>query len=203
MGSADDNFGGASRRDANRRRALVALAASVGEQGYPDTTVSDVLRRARMSRRTFYDLFNNRAHCFLAAYDHARRGAFASLDHRGDPNEPWADQLAGTLAQILEYLAARPHYARLLVVDSVSVGPPGVERHERTMRELAELLAHCHPHRESSQLRLRCEASVGAVHRVVHARIVEGRADELPTLAPQLAGLVQELAPAGGARTRS
>lgn len=149
-----------------------------------------------MSRRTFYDLFDNRAQCFLAAYDYARRGAFASLNHHGDPDEPWADQLARTLRQILEHLAARPDYARLLVVDSMSVGPPGVERHERTMRELAELLARCHPQRKSSRLSLRCEASVGAVHRVIHARIVEGRASELPALAPELARLVQELAPA-------
>jgi AcrR family transcriptional regulator len=198
VGAADDDhFGEGSRREINRRRALAALAASVGERGYAASSVGDVLRRARMSRRTFYDLFDNRAECFLAAYDHARRGAFARLDHHRDPDASWADHLAHTLTDVLEYLAARPDYARLLVVDSVSVGPPGVERHERTMRELAQLLTRCHPHRESAQLRLRCEASVGAVHRIVHARIVEGRARELPALAPQLARLVHELAPPG------
>ena len=48
------------------------MAEAVGERGYTETTVRDVLERARMSRRTFYELFDNREECFLAAYDQAR-----------------------------------------------------------------------------------------------------------------------------------
>jgi AcrR family transcriptional regulator len=51
---------GVPRREANRHRALAAMADAVGERGYPETTVRDVLERARMSRRTFYQLFDNR-----------------------------------------------------------------------------------------------------------------------------------------------
>jgi hypothetical protein len=40
---------------------------------------------------------------------------------------------------------------------------------------------------------LRAEAGVGAVHRIVHARIVDGRAGELERLAPELSCVVREL----------
>jgi AcrR family transcriptional regulator len=187
-------------RGGNRHRALVAMADAVGERGYPETTVRDVLERARMSRRTFYQLFDNREACFLATYDHARSEALAWLDRGDGRDESCPPHLTSVLAEILAYLATKPGFARVLVVEPVAAGPLGLERHERTMRELAQRLAQSSGPGSSGlgpdQLRLRCEASVGAVHRVLAARIVEGRARELPALASELAGLVRTLATA-------
>jgi AcrR family transcriptional regulator len=186
------------RREANRRRALAAMTEVVGERGYPETTVRDVLVRARMSRRTFYELFDNREHCFLAAYEHARGEALGWMDGRPGSNETFPQHLTRVLTRMLEHLAARPDFARLLLVEPPAVGPSGVERHERTMRELAERLARSRPAAAPDlgpdELRLRCEASVGAVHRVVSARIVEGRARDLPGMATELVSLVRALA---------
>jgi AcrR family transcriptional regulator len=187
-----------ARREANRRRALAAMTEVVGERGYPETTVRDVLERARMSRRTFYQLFDNREHCFLAAYEHARSEVLAWVDGGPGPKETFPQHLTTVLTQILEHLAARPDFARLLLVEPPAVGPSGVERHERTMRELAERLARSRPAAAPDlgpdELRLRCEASVGAVHRVVSARIVDGRARDLPGIAAELVTLVRALA---------
>jgi AcrR family transcriptional regulator len=186
-------------RDAARRRALAAMAEAVGQRGYVETTVRDVLEHARMSRRTFYELFDNREQCFLAAYDQARSDLMLQLEHPHTPDEPWPDHVTTVVCDLLDFLAAAPNTARLLVVEPVSVGPPGLERHERTMRDLADRLARSQAAAlglRTDQLRLRCEASVGALHRVVHARIVEGRAGELPDLAPELVSLMGELAPA-------
>jgi AcrR family transcriptional regulator len=190
------------RREAKRRRALDAMTEAVGERGYADTTVRDVLVRARMSRRTFYELFENREECFLAAYDAARGEALARLDRERQPDEPWPRHAEGALRRILEFLAERPAAARLLVVEPASSGSAGVERHERTMRALVERLVRSRAQVAAStdgdaELRLRCEAGVGAVHRVVQARIVEGSTSSLPQLAPELAGVLDELSPTG------
>ena len=40
-----------------RRRLLDGLAASIEERGYRETTVADIVRHARTSKRTFYDHF--------------------------------------------------------------------------------------------------------------------------------------------------
>ncbi len=177
------------------------MAEAVGERGYTETTVRDVLERARMSRRTFYELFDNREECFLAAYDQARSELMVSLERPRGPDEPWPEHVTLVLRDLLEFLAADPDTARLLVVEPISVGPPGVARHEHTMHELAQRLARSQtassPELEGEDLQLRCEASVGALHRVVHARIVQGRAEALPELAPELVSLMGELAPAG------
>jgi AcrR family transcriptional regulator len=195
-----EGVSGSLRREANRRRALEAMTEVVGEQGYPETTVGDVLERARMSRRTFYELFDNREDCFLAAYEQACREALPFLDRTQEADEPFPQHLNRVLTHFLEHLATRPHFARLLLVEPVAAGAAGLERHERTMRALAERLARSRPTVAPGigpeELRLRCEASVGAVHRVVSSRIVEGRARDLPALAGELVLLVRALAAA-------
>lgn len=184
--------------EAHRRRAVEAMADAVAEQGYADTTVEDILSRARMSRRTFYQLFNNREECFLAAYDAALAEAMErlALAHKGNGRR-WQGQVEVALVALFEYLAAEPGLARVWLVEAPSLGAAGVERHERTMKQLAERLAGLPRAREGGARNgrgaVRFEASVGAVHRVVQARLLEGRADELPQLAPDLARVVRGL----------
>ena len=184
--------------EAHRRRAVAAMADAVAEHGYADTTVQDILSRARMSRRTFYQLFRNREDCFLATYDAALAEAMErlALAHDGDGRR-WQGQVEVALAALFEYLAAEPGLARVWLVEAPSLGAAGVERHERTMKQLANRLAGLRPAREggarNGQGAVRFEASVGAVHRVVQARLLEGRAEELPELAPDLARVVRGL----------
>jgi AcrR family transcriptional regulator len=184
--------------DAHRRRAVAAMADAVGEQGYAATTVDDILTRARMSRRTFYQLFRNREDCFLAAYDAALAEAMErlSLAHGGN-GVSWPGLVETALAALFEYLSAEPGLARIWLVEAPSLGAAGVERHERTMRHIAERLADLPPRRGggavNGQTAVRFEASVGAVHRVVQARLLDGRADELPELASDLARVVRGL----------
>jgi AcrR family transcriptional regulator len=219
VGAMETRDGGASYEDGAhgrgaRERALVAMAGAVADHGYADTTVEDVVRRARMSRRTFYDLFRNREECFLAAYDAVREGTMTRLAgaHAGAPSR-WPAHVERALTAVLEYFADRPEFARLFVVEALAAGSPGLERHERTMREFAAHLARSHPSAAANSggpaaagragasdvgSDLSIEATVGAVHRIVHARIVDGRAGELPALAPELTALVRSLARPGG-----
>jgi len=180
----------------SRERALAAMARAVQELGYPETTVRDVLERAGMSRRTFYELFHNREECFLATYDEAVAGAFRRIDDACEPDGDWPEHVDEPLRELLDYLDAHPDLARLLVVETVRAGPSGLERHERTMRQLAERIVRARPAppARDEDLRLRAEASVGAVHGILHARIVDGRADDLTSLAPELTRVVRELA---------
>lgn len=177
------------------------MADAVGEQGYAGTTVEAILSRAGMSRRTFYQFFRNREECFLATYDAALEEAMERLSRAHAGNGRWPGQVEAALAALFEYLAAEPGMARVWLVEAPSLGPEGIDRHERTMRQLAELLASLHGdgHGDGAngQARMRFEASVGAVHRVVQARLLDGRADELPALAPDMARVVRGLVGVG------
>lgn len=52
-----------------RRRLIDGFVAAAAERGYPATTVTDVVRRAGMSRATFYGQFRDREACFVAALE--------------------------------------------------------------------------------------------------------------------------------------
>jgi AcrR family transcriptional regulator len=191
--------------EAHRRRAVAAMAEAVGEHGYAGTTVEDILSRAGMSRRTFYQLFSNREECFLATYDAALEEAMErlALAHGGNGRR-WTGQVEVALAALFEYLAAEPGLARVWLVEAPSLGPAGIERHERTMRQLAERLAGLRADGDgggaNGQGTVAFEASIGAVHRVVQARLLAGRADELPELAPHMARVVRGLVSPGQER---
>src|SRR5262249_49664221 len=51
--------------DPFRLRLFDGLASSIGERGYRATTVADIVRHARTSKRTFYDQFASKEECFL------------------------------------------------------------------------------------------------------------------------------------------
>src|SRR5688500_10815012 len=57
--------------ESQRERMLRAMAEAVSERGYAKTPVAEVLRRAGVSRETFYQHFANKDACFLDAFDYA------------------------------------------------------------------------------------------------------------------------------------
>ena len=76
-----------------RRRLLDALEASIVEDGYSRTTVADIVRRARTSRRTFYEHFESREACFVALHTAANAEQVAHISSAVDPQAPWRTQV--------------------------------------------------------------------------------------------------------------
>ena len=54
---------------AQRRRILRATADAVADQGYRAATVADIVRRAGVSTRTFYELYADKEAAVCAVYD--------------------------------------------------------------------------------------------------------------------------------------
>jgi len=76
-----------------RQRLLDALEASIAEDGYPRTTVADIVRRARTSRRTFYEHFESREACFVALLTEANAQQVTQISAAVDPHAPWRNQV--------------------------------------------------------------------------------------------------------------
>ena len=76
-----------------RRRLLDALEASIAEDGYPKTTVAGIVRRARTSRRTFYEHFDSREACFVALLSDANIDQIRQISQAVDPSAPWQKQV--------------------------------------------------------------------------------------------------------------
>lgn len=84
----------AARPDTTPRQRLVdALAASITDVGYSATTVADIVRRARTSRRTFYEYFTDREACLVALLADTNRRAVETISAAVDPAAPWETQI--------------------------------------------------------------------------------------------------------------
>jgi AcrR family transcriptional regulator len=76
-----------------RQRLLDALEEGIAEDGYPGTTVADIVRRARTSRRTFYEHFDSREACFVALLTGANAEQVRQISAAVDANTPWRSQV--------------------------------------------------------------------------------------------------------------
>jgi AcrR family transcriptional regulator len=180
-----------------RDRLTAAMAHVVATVGYEETTVERVLVQAGVSRRTFYELFDDREDCFLAAYDEAMQRVLrvvtdAYLD--GDVPER---RIEAALEAFLEFLASEPELARMCVVEVFAAGPRARERRAAIMERLAQLVQHALGElRGDDKLdRLSAQALVGAVHELVYLPVdrrdsaaLRGMASEI--VATQVAPLV-------------
>jgi AcrR family transcriptional regulator len=189
-----------------RGRMIDAMAETVAEKGYAATTVADVVARAGVSRRTFYEHFADREDCFLAAYD---AGVEVMLDHLvAEATAPdagsWRERLRRGLRAYLEILAAEPAFARTFVIEVLAAGPRALARraevHTRfvdLLRAQAALAREDHPELPEVPDAV-FTAIVGGVNEVVSTWIREGRGDRLAELEPALAYM--ELALLAGPR---
>jgi AcrR family transcriptional regulator len=123
-----------------RMRVGMAMLEAVGEKGYVATTVSDVVGRAGVSRKAFYQHFANKEECFLATYDTIardgrRRVARAFRDSEGHP-----DRMETAIRSLFEAAMENPDALRLAITEITAVGAAGIERRERSIVEYGQLL---------------------------------------------------------------
>lgn len=106
------------------------MASVVTEKGYAATTVADVVERAGVSRRTFYEQFEDKESCFLAAYDLGLAVVLerirAAVEER--PDAGWRDRARAGVEAFLALLASEPAFARALQVEVLSAGPAALDR---------------------------------------------------------------------------
>jgi AcrR family transcriptional regulator len=175
----------------HRERLIAAMAGSVEEKGYRDTTVADIVRIARTSRRTFYEHFEDRAACFLALFDATNDEVIAALTEAVDPAEDWERQVDQALGAYLGAVAASPALYRSFVRELPALGERGAAHQlaaiERFARQLVGLV----------ELGRREQPSIGAGPLTFDtAVIIVGGIRELMVIAAQQGRDPDELRPA-------
>lgn len=90
-----------------RQRLLSAFEASIAEDGYQKTTVAAVVRRARTSRRTFYEHFDSREACFLALLAEAYADQIHRISAAVDATAPWRVQVRQAIEAWIDSSSAR------------------------------------------------------------------------------------------------
>ena len=109
----------------HRTRLLQGLAQSVATKGYADTTIADIVREAGVSRRTFYEQFDDKPSALIALYESASLRGLRVLRESIDPARDWQTQVDQALSAYLGSLAQNPVLLRTLFVEILGLGATG------------------------------------------------------------------------------
>jgi AcrR family transcriptional regulator/DNA-binding MarR family transcriptional regulator len=167
-----------------RARLLAAATEAVEEIGYQRLTVGTIIGRARVSRKTFYDLFANREDCFAAVLEqasgHPRRLATEAYARE----TCWRKGLRAALETILVLMEEEPGLARLCIVDALSGGPQVLRFRIETVRQIADVIdrGRAKPAAIRDPPAITAEAIVGAILFVLHRRLSQEREEPLTDL---------------------
>lgn len=167
-----------------RLRLMAGMLDAVGEQGYVATSVADVLSRAGVSRRTFYEHFSDKEDCFLQAFDHVAAICREAVRDAFNAEDDWRRALRSGLDVFLRTAAANPRFTRACLVEILAVGHEGLRRRDAAIepfQRFFEIGRREAPEGVAIPATV-TETLVGGVLEMVSARVMRDEAHELPEL---------------------
>lgn len=170
-----------------RERLLAAVVKVTVAKGYESTTVGDILGEAGVGRESFYELFDDKLDCMVAAHrillddlEEQVRAAYIGED-------PWPGRVRQGLGATLDWFAADPEASRFLMIETSTVGPTfrGIFQREyaRFTTVLDDGFDDSAPGPELSEA---TSLGVGALLAKIYEEILLNRVAELPRLLPDL-----------------
>lgn len=176
--------------ESQRERLLAAVTHEVAARGYRATTITEVVKLASVSTRDFYEHFESKEECFLAAFaavrDHLEELVVDAIAAEPD----WPHQLIAALRTALEFFAAEPDLGRLCLVEPVSATPKiAIQFREAVLACVPALAAGREEMPAGDPLPESTEDSLlGGITSLATRSILAGETERLPTL---LADLVE------------
>jgi AcrR family transcriptional regulator len=174
--------------ESQRNRIHRAMIEVVSERGYPETRVVDVIGVAGVSRKTFYELFDSKEDCFLAAYDVLLGNLLndASNGFEAKAGTAWAERIAAALKAVLEHLAAHPDEARFAIVEVLAAGPKALARRDAALRQFTGFLESGRSETSVDLPGITSLSLAGGINELLYSEILHGAAARLPSRLPDL-----------------
>jgi AcrR family transcriptional regulator len=170
-----------------RERLMAAVVKVTVAKGYEATTVGDILGEAGVGRESFYELFDDKLDCMLAAHkllidDLEERVRAAYID-----DDPWPERMRRAIGATLEWFAADPEAAHFTLVELSTVGPAFRPRFQAEYaRAIALLEEGGSADAPEPALAQAYPLAVGTILARIYEEVVLDRAAELPRLLPDL-----------------
>jgi AcrR family transcriptional regulator len=153
-----------------------------GTRSFGEARVADVLEHAAISRKTFYEQFADKEACFMAAYEAAAQRVRDAVRVASREHDDWDSSVRAGIEALLQFLADEPELARLLLVEVTGAGPSALRARANAVRSFAAMMART----SEEDAPLPAQVAAGGIWEVVHAWVLEGRAEQLPELADAL-----------------
>ena len=170
-----------------RQAILAAMVRVVGQKGYKETSVADVIAEANVSRTTFYKHFEDKHTCFLAAYEMLVEEVFGEVVAKCDGGAPWLARMTTGLTTLVDRFAVDPALARTAVVEVAAAGADARRLHWEAVARFTEYLDAGLELAGGRELPANISLmSAGAVSGLIFDELLAGRAAELPARLPDL-----------------
>jgi AcrR family transcriptional regulator len=174
--------------ESQRGRILDSMVETVARRGFQETRVADVVEGAGVARKTFYDFFDDKQDCFLAAYDQVSARIFdtASAAFNERPDAPWPERIRLSMAAMLELLAGWPDGARFAIVEVHAAGPKALVRRDAALRQFTELVDAGRSESSIELPGMTSVAIVGGINELLYTEILHGATARLPARLPDI-----------------
>ncbi len=178
------------------------MAEVMAEKGYVATSVADVLRRSGVSRQSFYQVFDSKLDCFMAAFGVAGDRLIRHLlETVGTDGVPWktADPLQRfeqAFTAYLEALAMELPFTRLFLIEVYAAGPSAIEHRGEVQDTITNAFADLMGVTEDAG-RFTCQVIVAATSSLVTKAVANEDVAALRAIGPPLIAHVRTLWNAG------
>ena len=185
--------------DDYRQRLLDGMAAAIVEKGYADTTIADIVRLARVSKRTFYEYFPDKQSCLLACYAENHDRVILAIRRRtpSAENLPWDKRLLQGLRDFLNASESQLTLMSTLMVEIMAAGREGLRARREVFQRFTDLLldiAESERQRRGVQAEFlsppMASAVVGGIHEILLNACEDGRALNVKILVEALADFI-------------
>jgi AcrR family transcriptional regulator len=123
-----------------RQRLLDGLAESIVERGYRDTTVADVVRNAKTSKRTFYGEFASKEECFVERLRSNNADLIAHITAAVDPDAVPDRQVRAAVGAYVEHIESRPAITLSWIREAPALGDLARPLNRLAMQQLTDML---------------------------------------------------------------
>jgi AcrR family transcriptional regulator len=168
-----------------RERLLAAVPAVAAEHGYEAMSVSDIVKKAAVSRNAFYKNFRDKQECVATAHELGHERLFEILSVNCYEGAATGERVGTALEAALEVLAAEPELARLLFVEAPSASDEIALRYHEWLQRYGTLLRAAAPDLPPESLPVPEveQVIVGGIASRVASEVLRGRGKKLQELA--------------------
>jgi len=169
-----------------RERLLAAVVRVTAARGYESTSVADILEEAGVGRESFYELFDDKRDCLLAARGILVDDLEESVRVAYEEGDAWVERVANGLGAMLEWFASDPAAARVVMVELAAVGPVSRELFQEDFTRFTALLEAGLEAKPDPTLPGATGLAIGGALARVYGEVVRDRTAALPGLLPDL-----------------
>jgi len=173
-----------------RDRLTAGIISAVAEHGYNDSTITQIVEAAGLSRRTFYTYFSSKEECYLATWDLIADHLRAAATEAAAVVDDWPDKVRARLGAVLGVYAENPDLARFMLIVPVRAGDAVADRYRLEMARVLADISDGMPQGKDTPSEAVGQAIVGGVVSLIARNVEAGEGDDLLSLLPDLLELV-------------